>query len=76
MSEASDTPTPVDEPAAAEPELESAEPADEPEVVSADSGGEEERSSRLSPRLKLAAISAASAAVITGVLVGLKRRRG
>ena len=75
MSEASETPTQVEDVVDSEPELESPDAGDGPEVVSAENSDEESAESRLRPALKIAVVTVASAVVIGGALFALRRRR-
>jgi hypothetical protein len=75
MSEASETPTPVEDATESEPELEAPEAADGPEVVSAENPDEESSESRGRPVLKIAVVTVASAVLVGGALFALRRRR-
>jgi hypothetical protein len=75
MSKASETPIEVEDVVDSEPELESTDAAEGPEVVSAEAADEESSASRVRPVLKIAIVTAASAVVIGGALFALRRRR-
>ena len=75
MSETTETSTPVEETVDAEPKAAETSEQSEPDVVSAEASEEESASSRLRPTIRIVAVAAVSAIVITGTVLAFRRRR-